>query len=89
MSAERWRNERPETPIEQVYEKRRRAYRKKIEDLKGLGQIDENSGIGFVLDAVIGQLAASAQVGEITLTSEMSALLTRIQQVKQAYPKPK
>lgn len=88
MGAQRWRKNRPNTELEKVNAKRRRAYRKEIEGLKGLERIDENSGMGFVLDAVLGQLGAAIQAGEITATPEMTELLTRIQAVKAAHPKP-
>lgn len=87
MSATRLRGSRPVTELERVYERRRRAYRGAVADLKGVA-VDEAAGIGFVLDAVIGQLAAAIAAGEITTTDEMTALIARLSAVKSSFPKP-
>lgn len=87
MSATRIRENRPQTDLEKVYEKRRRAYKGEVEAMKGVA-MDETANIGFVLDAVLGQLAVAIDAGEITATDEMTALITRFVAVKTDFPKP-
>ncbi|RVU39024.1 hypothetical protein EOI86_07135 [Hwanghaeella grinnelliae] len=87
MSATRIRENRPKTDLEKVYEKRRRAYKGAVQAVKGVA-MDETANIGFVLDAVVGQLAAAIAAGDITATPEMTDLITRFLAVKTAFPKP-
>ena len=87
MSATRIRENRPQTDLEKTYEKRRRAYKGEVEAIKGVA-MDEAANIGFVLDAVVGQLAAAIAAGEITATDEMTTLITRFLAVKTAFPNP-
>ncbi len=87
MGANRLRATRPQTDLERTYEHRRRAYKGAVSAMKGVS-IDEAAGIGFVLDAVIGQLAAAIAAGEITATPEMTDLIARFTAVKARFPKP-
>lgn len=47
---------------------------------------DSTRALGYVLDAVLGQFKAAAQVGELTLTPEIEMVLDRRDQVKRANP---
>lgn len=87
MGAKRLRANRPQTDLELAYEGRRRAYRSEVAAVKGV-TLDEIGNLGFVVDAVIGQLAAAIDAGEITATPEMTDLITRFAAVKAAHPKP-
>ena len=73
--------------LDRVYRARRAAYPEEVSAMKGV-VVDEISGIGFVLDAVIGQLASAIAAKEITATDEMAALIARFVAVKKDNPKP-
>ena len=87
MAAKRLRATRPQTDLERTYERRRRAYKGEVLAMKGVA-MDEIGNLGFVVDALVGQVAAAIAAGEITATDEMAELITRLSAVKTAFPKP-